>query len=119
MTVARIRAACKGISKHENKTPESDDDDQNIVELSEDLVMIEDTAVEEEDTKLDKAVCKLLNYENRIINLGNIWISYSFPEPSRQGLGLVVLTTYFAFVCNAPVNCQIIISAKLTYGGRC
>ena len=75
MAVAGIRAALKRLSEQENETPESDDDNENIAELSKDFVMVEDTAVKEEDTKLDAAVRKFLNYQNRTINLGNIWIS--------------------------------------------
>lgn len=75
MAVAGIRAAFKRLSEQENETPESDGDNENIVEVSKDFVMVEDTAVKEEDTKLDAAVCKFFNYQNRTINLGNIWIS--------------------------------------------
>ena len=60
--MAGIRAAFKRLSEQENETPESDDDNENIAELSKDFVMVEDTAVKEENTKLDAAVCKFLNY---------------------------------------------------------
>ena len=71
MAVAGIRTACKRIGEHENETPESDGDNENIVEVSKGFVVEEDAAVEEEDTKLDAAVCEFFNYQNRTINL---WI---------------------------------------------
>ena len=81
MAVTRIRTAFKRLSKHKNETPKSDGDNKNVVELSKDFVMIEDTTVKEENTKLDAAICKLFNYQNRTVNVGDIWISYSFPGP--------------------------------------
>ena len=56
MAVGGIRPALKRLGKHENEAPESDGDNENIVEVSKGFVRVEDTAVEEEDTKLDAAV---------------------------------------------------------------
>ena len=71
--MAGVRTACKSIGKHENETPESDGDNENVVEGSKGFVNVENTAVEEEDTKFDAAVCKLFNYQNRTVRL---WIFF-------------------------------------------
>ncbi|KAF6228445.1 hypothetical protein HO133_008175 [Letharia lupina] len=89
MTVMGVSAACEGLHKHEDKAPKSDDDDENIVEDAERFMVIEDSAVEEEDTELDAA-----------------------------SFGLAVLTTHLALVCDAPVNSRFTVSAKLSYDGR-
>lgn len=87
-----VSAACEGLHKHEDKAPKSDDDDENIVEDAERFMVIEDSAVEEEDTELDAAVCEFFNYQGGVIEL--------------------------ALVCDAPVNSRFTVSAKLSYDGR-
>lgn len=64
-----VSAACEGLHKYEDKAPKSDDDDENIVDDAERFMVIEDSAVEEEDTELDAAVCEFFNYQDGVIEL--------------------------------------------------
>lgn len=65
----RVGAACEGFQKHENKAPESDADDEDIVESAKRFTLIEDPAIEEEDTEFDAAVSELLNHESGVVDL--------------------------------------------------
>ena len=69
MTVVGISAASKGLQKNEEKAPEDDDADKNVIKDSKRFALIKDSAVEEENTKLDAGVRKLLDDQSGIIEL--------------------------------------------------
>ena len=69
MTVVGISTASKGLQKYKEKAPEGDDTNKNIVKDSKRLALIEDSAVKEENTKLDAGVGELFDNQNGIIEL--------------------------------------------------
>ena len=69
-----VRAARERLHKHEDETPQSYSDNENVVEQAERVVMVEDAAVEEEDAEFDAAVCEFLDYQCRPVEL---WRSLS------------------------------------------
>ena len=64
-----FRAASKGLQKNKEKAPESNNTDKNIVEDSKCFALVEDSAVEEENTELDAGVCELFDYQSGKIDL--------------------------------------------------
>lgn len=61
MAVVRISAASKSLQKYKEKAPEGNDTNKNIIKDSKRLALIEDSAVEEENTKLDAGVGELFD----------------------------------------------------------
>ena len=64
-----ISAASKGLQKNKEKAPEGDDTNKNIVKDSKRFALVENSAVEEENTKLNAGVCELFNDQSGIIEL--------------------------------------------------
>ena len=64
-----IRAASERLHEHEDETPQSDGDNEDVVEEAEHVMMVEDAAVEEEDTEFDAAVCEFFDYQCRPVKL--------------------------------------------------
>ena len=61
MAVVGISAASEGLQKNKEKAPEGDDADKNVIKDSKRFAMIKDSAVEEENTKLDAGVRELFD----------------------------------------------------------
>ena len=64
-----VGAAGEDLHEHENETPESDCDDEDVVEDPERSVVVEDSAVEEEDAEFDAAVCEFFNHQHGPVEL--------------------------------------------------
>ena len=62
MAMMGVRAARERLHEHEDETPQSNSDNENVVEQAEHVVMVEDAAVKEEDAEFDAAVCEFLDY---------------------------------------------------------
>ena len=75
-----VGAAHQEFTDEVNKSPNSDDDDQNIVCDTEHLLSSKYRPVEEEYTQFDRCVCDLLHDEQRCIHLRlhfeALWIGF-------------------------------------------
>ena len=76
-----ISAASKGLQKHKEKAPEGDDTNKNVIKDSKHFALIEDSAVEEENTKLDAGVCELFDDQSGIIELLRLSSHLRFNAP--------------------------------------
>ena len=67
-----ISAAGKSLYKYEEKAPQGDDTDKNVIKDSKSFTLIEYSAVKEENTELDAGVCELFDDQSGIIELSRL-----------------------------------------------
>ena len=69
MAVIGVIAARERLHKHEYEAPNSDNEDESIVQGPKGLMLIKDSAIKEENTEFDAAVSELLDYPRGPVDL--------------------------------------------------
>ena len=69
MAVIGVIAARERLGKYEYKAPNSDNEDEDIVQGPKGFVLIKDSAIKEEDAEFDAAVSELLDYPRGTVDL--------------------------------------------------